>query len=214
MNVLTLRECARTLLLAAAVVGAVCLVGCGGEDNPADDNSAGGGSNNCTSADSCKSAVMPDGKRWMTENLNVVTANSWCYENSASNCRKYGRLYTWSAANAACPAGWHLPSGEEWDALIDSAGGRTRAGWRLKSTSGWDYDSNGSDDYGFSALPGGKQWPGVYFTGAGTNGCWWTATEFYRDSYYDNEMNSSGGLVLLGRSDEGFGYSVRCVEDQ
>jgi hypothetical protein len=57
-------------------------------------NTGGGGSgnNNCTSAGSCKSAEMPDGKIWMTENLNIQTDSSWCYgyENSADSCAKYG----------------------------------------------------------------------------------------------------------------------------
>ena len=50
---------------------------------------------------------------WMTKNLNYKTSSgSWCYSNNTANCTKYGRLYTWSAATGACPAGWRLPSTE------------------------------------------------------------------------------------------------------
>ncbi|ACX76058.1 conserved domain protein [Fibrobacter succinogenes subsp. succinogenes S85] len=35
---------------------------------------------------------------WMAENLNYETENSYCYNDTASYCDKYGRLYEWSAA--------------------------------------------------------------------------------------------------------------------
>lgn len=50
---------------------------------------------------------------WMAENLNYKSDNSWCYENNAANCQKYGRLYTWERAMTACPDGWHLPGDNE-----------------------------------------------------------------------------------------------------
>src|SRR5687768_5272417 len=55
---------------------------------------------------------MPDGKQWMTENLNVNTGRSYCYEDAELNCRRYGRLYTWESAQRACQSlggGWRLP---------------------------------------------------------------------------------------------------------
>ena len=63
---------------------------------------------------------MPYGKQWTTENLNVTTERSYCYENSEQNCRRYGRLYTWESAQQACRAlggGWRLPTNEEWRQL-------------------------------------------------------------------------------------------------
>jgi len=66
---------------------------------------------------------LKDGKTWMAENLNYEVPGSWCYGNRSSNCEKYGRLYTHSAALKACPQGWHLPSQEEWDNLIKAYGG-------------------------------------------------------------------------------------------
>ena len=51
---------------------------------------------------------------WFAENLNYESNNSWCYNNDPANCETYGRLYTWDAALAACPSGWHLPSDDEW----------------------------------------------------------------------------------------------------
>ncbi|MGM9985270.1 MAG: fibrobacter succinogenes major paralogous domain-containing protein, partial [Fibrobacter intestinalis] len=74
---------------------------------------------------------------WMAENLNYEMDGSYCYDNEATNCQKYGRLYTWAAAMQACPEGWHLPSEAEWETLITAVGGEDVAGLKLKSTSGW-----------------------------------------------------------------------------
>jgi uncharacterized protein (TIGR02145 family) len=54
---------------------------------------------------------------WMVENLNSKTENSWCYNNADRYCAQYGRLYTWDAAQTACPKGWHLPSHKEFNTL-------------------------------------------------------------------------------------------------
>ena len=54
---------------------------------------------------------------WFAENLNYETTNSWWYNNDLANGDVYGRLYTWDAALTACPAGWHLPSDDEWKTL-------------------------------------------------------------------------------------------------
>ena len=56
---------------------------------------------------------------WFAENLNYATECSYCYEDSANSCAKYGRLYTWEAALKACPAGTHLPTNKEWTILPD-----------------------------------------------------------------------------------------------
>ena len=114
---------------------------------------------------------------WMAKNLDRATKNSKCYENSPDSCAKYGRLYTWTDARKACPSGWHLPSGAEWTQLTDFVGGASTAGRKLKSTSGWNYNGNGTDEYGFSALPGGNGSSGGNFSSAGNYGYWWSATE-------------------------------------
>jgi len=60
--------------------------------------------------------------------------------------------YDWMTASFACPTGWHVPTLEEWNVLFKYVGGRDVAGKKLKATIGW-YDEEGTDDYGFSALP-------------------------------------------------------------
>jgi uncharacterized protein (TIGR02145 family) len=159
------------------------------------------------------------GKTWMAENLNIETEGSWCYDNKESNCEKYGRLYNWKAAKTACPAGWHLPSREEWGDLARAADGSGKygstggkAGKKLKSTSGWNNKGNGTDDCGFSALPGGHYYGGG-FDIAGNYGHWWTVTEidagyaYFRIMYYDDDS------VFEYWGPKSNGFSVRCVGD-
>jgi uncharacterized protein (TIGR02145 family) len=121
--------------------------------------------------------VKIGGQVWMAENLNYAAEGSKWYNNDEANGTKYGRLYDWETAKKACPAGWHLPSDAEWQTLVDFVGGKYIAGKKLKSTSGWNMDGNGTDEYGFSALPGGSGYSDGYFDIAGYNGSWWSATE-------------------------------------
>jgi len=154
--------------------------------------------------------VVIGGKRWMAENLNYQTSSgSWCYKNDNSNCEKYGRLYDWNTARTVCPAGFHLPLRQEWNNLVAAAGGDKNAGKKLRAKN----NGNGTDEYGFSALPGGYRGDVGGFYNAGDNGYWWTATEgfastaYYRDIYYKNDyVNEHRNIKLFGRS-------VRCLED-
>jgi uncharacterized protein (TIGR02145 family)/uncharacterized repeat protein (TIGR02543 family) len=131
--------------------------------------------------------VKINDQTWMGENLNYDTANgrgSWCYNNDTSNCGKYGRLYDWWTARVVCPSGWHLPASEEWDKLKIAVGDNV-AGKKLKSSTGWYGQGNGTDNYGFCALPGGGRidaeyfldtYLSNYFYSVDIAGFWWTAT--------------------------------------
>ena len=102
--------------------------------------------------------IVIGSQTWMAKNLNYEINGSDCYGGSSEydNCAKYGRLYTLEAARKACPSGYHLPSKAEWQELISVVGGVSIAGKMLKSKSGWGLDDwNGTDAYGFSALPAG-----------------------------------------------------------
>ena len=128
---------------------------------------------------------------WMAENLNYATdSGSYCYEDSLKYCDKYGRLYKIDAAKEACPAGYHLPSLNEYITLLKAVGGsETRYGktaprdpgypayseeasQALRSTVEWPdsgYSATGMrelkglDAYGFSVLPSGfrEKWEDV-----------------------------------------------------
>jgi len=150
---------------------------------------------------------------WMAENLNCNVSGSKCYNNSEANCNKFGRLYDWKTAKTVCPSGWHLPSDADWTTLTDFVGGASTAGIKLKATSGWDNNGNGTDNFGFSALPGGYGDRYDYFP-VSYDGYWWSASEdnAYNGSSqhisYDNERT-----FLVG-SDKTSLLSVRCVKNR
>jgi len=166
--------------------------------------------------------VKLDNQTWMAENLNYDASGSACYENQESNCQKYGRLYNWETAKSVCPSGWHLPSYEEWGVLTVSVGGYETAGKRLKTVSGWNVSEwgnkpgNGTDEFGFSALPGGG---GRYsgFVWVGTNGNWWTPDEYNSayGSYGCNRSMYNDGESISGSCGNGKDdlYSVRCLQN-
>ena len=151
---------------------------------------------------------------WMAENLNYEAGDSKCYGNKSSNCEQYGRLYNWNDAMSACPVGYHLPSDAEWKTLTDYVGGEKTAGKKLKATSDWNgKKGNGTDDYGFSALPSGGSLGGGEFNFAGNNGYWWSAIEFNANYAYLWGMYYNREGVNKGYLHKPFLLSVRCVAD-
>jgi uncharacterized protein (TIGR02145 family) len=172
-----------------------------------------------------KKAVI-GGKTWMTQNLNYQTPKgSLCYDNDSSNCDKYGRLYDFKTAKSACPAGWHLPAAKEWGDLIKAAGGKSvtvetemdpviewrgGAGKKLKSKSGWNENGNGTDDYGFSALPGGSS--DSRFK-SGSSGSWWWSDEPKFETWRHYQSIDTGDEMGEGYGEPSDGRSVRCVQN-
>jgi uncharacterized protein (TIGR02145 family) len=156
---------------------------------------------------------------WMAENMNYDIKHSYCYDNNPENCEKYGRLYTWAAANYVCPEGWHLPTKEEFETLMSIE----TAGKMLKSKQGWEpyehefehalQDGNGIDKYGFNALPAGSR----YFTGdfysAGEYAFFWSASETNRNLVYDLYLKNLNEFAYLDFSNKGDAHSVRCLRD-
>jgi len=155
---------------------------------------------------------------WMAENLNYEAKNSKCYDDKPANCTKYGRLYDWNTAMKTCPSGWHLPSDDEWYVLVNATDSRYEAG-KLKSKSGWN-ENNGTDDFGFSALPGGDGYSDGYFANVEFWGRWWSSTRNNLPKSWgmDSDYNTFGDETFdrvfdIFGSDESNLYSVRCVED-
>ncbi|MCL2220174.1 MAG: hypothetical protein FWC23_08770 [Chitinispirillia bacterium] len=169
---------------------------------------------------------------WMAENLNFVTDSSVCYKNDVSNCQKYGRLYNWNDAMKACPVPWRVPSDEDWDSLALAVGGQRAeyiyggydwkfAGKKLKSTTGWkdredDYGNlvsgNGTDEFGFSALPGGYGYSGVSGY-ASYVGVWWSTTEDGADFAWYRHMGYDIDYMYRDYNIKTRLRSLRCVRD-
>lgn len=144
------------------------------------------------------------------------------------NYSRCGVLYNWIAAKYACPNGWHLATDEEWEELaeyVNSLKGPFKnsrdiwygVGEYLKATDGWDENGNGTDEFGFSGLPGGCGIICNDFLDSGICGLWWSAT--------DHEGFSGGNVAwsrYLHYSSTRFSrraypkdlvLSVRCVKD-
>ena len=152
---------------------------------------------------------------WMAQNLNYDEKNSYCYGNIDENCSKYGRLYY---GTNHCPAGWHLPTIDEWNALIDFVGGVSVAGKILKSASGWNEFGNGTDAYEFSALPAGWYYARQSFSGIG-DGAVFMADTVKNDSMSVHYVSISGekdGVSFSGLNkkymDLPTGTSIRCLK--
>jgi len=156
---------------------------------------------------------------WMAENLNYAGKNDdigVCYDKKIKNCEKYGTLYTWEEAKKICPSGWHLPNNEEWETLMEFAGGEEIAGKKLRAKGAWkedgckyttkettgrgkvivtEHDDCATDEFGFLALPGSFC---DYLADDGCNntagnrigdkGIWWSTNEYGSSHAYYFEL--------------------------
>ncbi len=173
-------------------------------------------------------------KIWMAENLNyemrdsvmtnctgndpegcdmgfpTIQSPSWCNGNKKENCDKYGRLYTFEAAKAACPPGWYLPEVEEWP----ERGNGGYPAFLDYAVVGW---GGGKDTYGFTVLPAGEyRASSQYFLEPGRFAFFWTSTIDTRNHNCATMIhfgNGSEGMVSVCADDENDGLSVRCVKD-
>ena len=172
---------------------------------------------------------------WMAENLNYATANSYCYKDVADSCAKYGRFYTWAAAmdsvyilrtsgyecgfdrkcsmikqvQGVCPNDWHLPTQKDWLDLINEVGGASKANNVLKSKTGWLGIGNGTDDFGFAALPAGDKDLDDRFL-IGNDAAFWSSTGGTLNAYY---MGLEHNKVNVESISKVRGLSVRCVKN-
>ena len=150
---------------------------------------------------------------WMAENLNFETDSSFCYRDSAYFCAMHGRLYKWTAAVDACPSGWHLSSKAEFESLIATVGEDSTAGKVLKSASGWSSGGNGSDDFGFAALPAGDRGHDGGYSGAYFLAFFWSSTEINDNNVFNMYLTFNGDSVHQSVDIKDMGNSVRCVKD-
>ncbi|SHL56621.1 fibrobacter succinogenes major paralogous domain-containing protein [Fibrobacter sp. UWEL] len=170
-----------------------------------------------------------------------LKGKSWCYDDKAENCDVTGRLYTWAAAidsvalandadnpqtcgygetctlptvvQGVCPSGWHLPTYDEWQTLFKAVGGSSAAGKALKSGSGWSGNGNGTDTYGFSALPAGGRNDNGYFRDAGNHASFWSASEDASSYAYFMRLYYYYEYAYMDYHSKNLGYSVRCLQN-
>ena len=194
---------------------------------------------------------------WMAKDLDVVTysngdtipqitdwkewseteTGAWCYyANDIENNRIHGKLYNWYAVNdprGLAPAGWHVPTDEEWHILEQYLGmvaadlnsynfrGRQQCvGGSLKATGIYEEftgfwkspNKMATDSVGFSAQPGGKRDPGGEFNQRNLKGYWWTSSNISHGSLCRELLYSARSIARSPRP-VNCGFSVRCVKD-
>lgn len=186
-----------------------------------------------------KIKLMPDGKWWMAENLNIgtmingttsmsnnSTIEKYCYGNNAANCTTYGGLYQWdemmqytttAGTQGICPAGWHLPTDAEWTAL-ETALPSPDKGSRLAGNAAlWVDGALDQSQYfgtsGFAALPAGLRYTGGSFFDQGNFATFWSSTEDGTSNAWSRYLNfylTDINQIIVNKA---FGFSVRCVQD-
>jgi uncharacterized protein (TIGR02145 family) len=180
--------------------------------------------------------IIIGSQKWAVANLNVSTFRNgdtipeaktnkewvaagdagkpaWCYyNNDPALGLKYGKLYNWFAVNdprGLAPEGWMLSSDADWSQLAYSSGGQA-AGMKMKSTTGWSEGNGGTNETGFTGLPGGYRVENGIFQNLGSIGIWWSTEESKASTAIDHYLSQSG---TLGRSNSPRqrGESVRCL---
>ncbi|MGM0737620.1 MAG: fibrobacter succinogenes major paralogous domain-containing protein [Bacteroidota bacterium] len=207
--------------------------------------------------------VIIGNQEWMTRNLNTtrfsngdsipnvkdsrawrdLDAPAWAFYNNEDYFENsYGKLYNWYAVNdprGLCPAGWTVPSNDDWNTLrdylsrsdtterlqasLEEAGmheGMASVGDVLKSTDmqHWQSPNEGAtNESGFSALPGGNRSENGTFGGIGNTGLFWSATEADPDLAWMLMLVHRDISSDMLYAHKRHGFSVRCIrsdEDQ
>ena len=184
--------------------------------------------------------VKIGGQYWMAENThagNIVAGGieqkdpdiikKYCYNNDDSYSNIYGGLYTWSGmmqgaaadngitgtTRGICPVGWHVPTFDEWNTLIDYLS-EPVSGLKLKEAgeAHWQKGNVATNESGFTALPGGM-WAVSYFDLIKSHAFFWTASSDQAGHYYalQFEYNAEKGFFKLYQEKEAL--SVRCVKN-
>jgi uncharacterized protein (TIGR02145 family) len=159
-----------------------------------------------------------------------IAAYSW-YDNDIANKDSDGAIYNYPAVatDKLCPTGWHVATDDEWKELegtIDSQYGVGNGEWnnqswrgedagdKLKNRIGWFNNGNGSDDYGFEAIPNG-------FRNAVTGefehktewGTIWTHKNADETEHFRREFSHQDDNIARYNGNPLSGYAVRCLKD-
>lgn len=187
---------------------------------------------------------------WMVENLKTTkyrdgstiqnttdnaawtsSTGAWCdYNNDATCGTKYGKLYNWYAVNdrrQLAPAGWHVPSIDEWNILQsyvkNHSGSSTTFAKAIAASTDWKQNSKTGtignnlaiNNYsGFNALPAGDRYNAYgTFENAGQFCYWWASSSAYNLADYVFLTSGNSDYMVWGDVEKSQGYSVRCVKD-
>lgn len=156
----------------------------------------------------------------------------------------YGALYNWYAVqneSQLCPAGWEVPTDEDWTELTaylageyglpndaddaEGAGNALKSCLQVSSPLGegcdtelhprWNSDElhYGTDDFGFAALPGSRRHQDGSFGLTGAGGYWWTTSQADDGAWY-RAIFADKGSVERNSGPASAGMAVRCIKKQ
>ena len=170
---------------------------------------------------------------------NLTDANDWTgatnpayvwYDNDIANKDLYGAIYNYYTVQTGilCPQGWLVAGDLEWKILegtVDSEHGVgdliwNEQGWRgsdagkkLKAENGWNNQGHGTNEYGFTALPGGfRNAMTGDFERIGDWANWWAADESEPPQTFRRYINNQNDDISKYNSNPNSGYYVRCVK--
>ena len=177
---------------------------------------------------------------WMAENLRTTKFNDgteipditdndawaksrtaaycWYFNDKDGNKEPYGALYNWYcvSGNKLCPAGWHVPTYEDWTALTNFTIDFTSIGGKLKEegTEHWKSPNSGAtNESGFTGLPGGYRSVEGVFNSKGIAGYWWSSSEYDSNTIMFWNLRYKFSTVFKYQSEKYCGFSVRCVKN-
>lgn len=176
---------------------------------------------------------------WMAENLKVthycngdaipkvgdekgwsnLTTGAYCaYDNNVNIiAQTYGNLYNFHAVidnRQLAPTGWHIPSDNDWQTLINYLGGNEIAGGKLKETGTehWESPNTGAtNESGFFALPGGIRMG--FYTNMGLSACFWSHKAQSNTNGWYRHLFHNMTYVDRVPYPKNYGMSVRCVRN-
>jgi|WetSurMetagenome_2_1015567.scaffolds.fasta_scaffold26475_1 uncharacterized protein (TIGR02145 family) len=153
------------------------------------------------------------GVTWMSENLKYrAKSGAYFFDNDSNNNLNYGVLYEWKTAVSACPAGWHLPSGIEFQALINY----------FEQNEKWGKVASDPSSFGIQ-LGGMQDYEGT-FSEMDESGYYWTATEYDKTNaeYFSYLLIDDKPVIDISRkadiadihgTEKSNKYSVRCAKE-
>lgn len=175
---------------------------------------------------------------WMAENLkttkfndgtdieNITDESTWAglytpayciYANNSANKDVYGVLYNWYAMQTGklCPSGWHVFTDGDWTTLENNIPGDFDANsLKETGTAHWPSPNSGATNAtGFTALPGGHRTDMGDFMAKGSNGQFWSSTEYSSTKAWNRGILFEFGEVMRKKNSKVCGYSVRCLKD-
>lgn len=127
---------------------------------------------------------------------------------------KYGALYNWYAVsnyNGICPIGWRVPSLSDWNNLNNFIGDDSSL--KLKASSFNNPSWDGSNDYGFLAIPSGMRGVNGNFSGIKDYSYFWTSSLGANNDSWSIGLFSEISNIDLAEMSKSAGLSVRCVKN-